>query len=65
MNPVFILSDIDINSVIKNPLNNNYGFFDVTKSDINIVAQYLSFRSNIFSINNYNIEIFNDEVVFI
>ena len=65
MNPVFILSDIDINSVIKNPLNNNYGFFDVTKSDIDIVAQYLSFRSNIFSINNYNIEIFNDEVVFI
>ena len=65
MNPIVILSDIDINSVIKNPLNNNYGFFDVTKSDINIVAQYLSFRSNIFSINNYNIEIFNDEVVFI
>ena len=62
MNPIFIISDAT--GIIENDENKNYGFYNEESSDT-ILTQYHSFRSVIFSLNNYNDEIFNNEIILV
>lgn len=61
MNPLFIVSDI--NDVFKDNSTLNYGVYDENKGDA--LEQYSSFRSKIFSINNFDDEIFNNEIILV